>query len=185
MSTRILGLLTTTAAASVALTAGIAAAAAAAAPPPAPEPVAPAVAQPHAPDRPTAPDAPSAPDRPSAAEAPSQAAPPEAESEPSAKDTSDAADAASGKVLKECADADCEVKVRDGQVIKFDKKFNMAPVRIGIVRDQISFTSRGKGTTMVSTMNASRSHSSVGYNGITFSPRMNRDGSITLRVSHN
>ncbi|MEV4678730.1 hypothetical protein AB0K34_44415 [Actinomadura sp. NPDC049382] len=196
MSPRIRGLHTTTAAAWGAHPAGHAAAGAAA-PPPAPDPAPPAVAQPPAAEQPAADqpaaDEPSDAAPPSEAEEPSQAAPPAAEqpseaappeSKPSTKDTKDTKDGKHAKELKECADADCEVKVRDGQVIKLDKKYGMAPIRIRVDENRITLSSRGQGTVMSSSMNASRSNSSVTYNGITFSPRLNRDGSITMKVSH-
>ncbi|MEU5995270.1 hypothetical protein ABZ806_40365 [Spirillospora sp. NPDC047418] len=162
MSTRILGLLTTTAAASLALTGGIAAATAYAAAPP-PEP---AVSDP-------------VPDAAPPADPPADAAEPAASPSPSAKDDKD------GKELTECADADCEVKVRDGQTIKLDEKYGLDPVHIKIEGSRVTFSIRGQRTNMVSTLDAGQSaNASATYNGITFRPRMAKDGTMTLQVSH-
>ncbi|CNF54757.1 Uncharacterised protein [Mycobacterium tuberculosis] len=160
MSTRILGLLTTTAAISVALTAGIAAAAAAAAPPPAPDPAVPQIAAQQPP-----------------------AAPP-AETAPSGQSAAEGQDAAeSAKADKDCADANCEIKVHDGQTIRFDKKYQLAPVHIGIEGDQVTISSHSRHAAMVSTMSATRAGSSVTNNGVTFRPKLNRDGTITLKIT--
>jgi hypothetical protein len=163
MSTRILGLLTTTAAVSLTLTGGIAAATAYAAAPP-PEP---AVSDP-------VPDASPPADPP--ADAAEPAASPSPSASPSAKDD---------KELKECADADCEVKVRDGQTIKLDKKYGLDPVHIKIEGSRVTFSIRGKRTNMVSTLDAGLStNASATYNGITFRPQMAKDGTMNLKVSH-
>jgi hypothetical protein len=160
MSTRILGLLTTTAAISVALTAGIAAAAAAA-PPPAPDPAPPQIA------------------------AQQPAAAPPAETAPSGQSAAEGQDATaeSGKDDKDCADANCEIKVHDGQTIRFDKKYQLAPVHIGIEGNQVTISSHSRHAAMVSTMSATRAGSSVTNNGVTFRPKLNRDGTITLKIT--
>lgn len=155
MSIRVLGLLTTTTAVSLTLTAGIAAASAYAAPPPEP-----AVSDP----------APSA--------APSAAAPSSDAADPSAPPAAEG-----DKELKECADAECEVKVHDGQTIKLDKKYGLDPIHIKIDDSRATFTIRSKSTKMISTVDA-KTNTSATYNGITFRPRLNKDGTMTLKISH-
>ena len=165
MSTRFLALFTTTAAVSVTLTAGIAAATASlAAPPPSPAADAPA----------------SAPPSPSASPEPSSST----SSSPSS--STSAAPSAEDDGAKECADADCEIKIHDGQTITLDKKYGVAPIHIGIEGSRVTFTIRGSGSSMKSTVDAGwRGDTSATYNGITLRPRQNRDGTMTLKISHN
>ncbi|MER7545729.1 hypothetical protein ABTW95_22270 [Spirillospora sp. NPDC127506] len=157
MSTRFLALFTTTAAVSVTLTAGIAAATASlAAPPPSPAAGAPA------------------------------AAPPSPSASPSPSSSPSAAPSAEDDGAKECADADCEIKIHDGQTITLDKKYGVAPIHIGIEGSRVTFTIRGSGSSMKSTVDAGwRGDASATYNGITLRPRQNRDGTMTLKISHN
>ncbi|WP_396447657.1 hypothetical protein [Actinomadura sp.] len=161
MSTRFLALFTTTAAVSVTLTAGIAAATASlAAPPPSPAADAPAAAPPS----------------PSASPSPSSSPSSSTSAAPSAEDDG----------AKECADADCEIKIHDGQTITLDKKYGVAPIHIGIEGSRVTFTIRGSGSSMKSTVDAGwRGDTSATYNGITLRPRQNRDGTMTLKISHN
>ena len=167
MSIRVLGLLTTTAAVSLTLTAGIAAASASM----------------------TAPSAPS--DRLVSDQAPIEAPPPapaddtppaNAAASPAAADAADDADDAA---LKECADAECEVKVRNGQTIKLDEKYGVDPIHLKIDGTRVTFTIRSENSKMTSTVDAGwGTGTSATYNNITLSPRMNKDGSMTLKVSH-
>ncbi len=107
---------------------------------------------------------------------PSPSATPTASPSPSAKDD---------KELKECADADCEVTVQDGQTIKLDKKYGLDPIHIKIDDSRVTFTIRGANTKMISQVDASQmSNTSATYNGITFRPRMTKDGKMTLKISH-
>ncbi|NEA22928.1 hypothetical protein, partial [Actinomadura bangladeshensis] len=110
---------------------------------------------------------------------PAQAAPP-----PAADGGDSAADTGTdAKGPKECADAECEIKIHDDQTIRFDKKYKLDPVHIGIDGNLVTLSSHGWNGTMVSTMNATRSGSSVTNNGITFRPKLERDGTISLKIS--
>jgi hypothetical protein len=169
MSTRIIGLLTTTAAVSLALGGGFASASLAA-PPPAPPGAASAQAPDQAPHQASdpAPDANAAPQTP-----PSAAAAPKGK--PAAKDGTD---------LGACADAQCQVQISDGQKITLDKKYGMDPIHIGIDGDRVTFTTHGRSSKMVTSVDASWPSSTATYNGITLRPHKAKDGSMILDISH-
>lgn len=161
MSARILGLLTTTAA-TLALTAGMAGPSLAAPPPADPaSDKAPQVAPP-------------------ASSVTSKSSVSSAASEPSASSS-----AKDGTDLAACMDATCEVQVRDGQKIPLDRKYGLKPVEVDIRGDRATFTMEdNRNSKMKTSMDVSGPNSSATYNGITFRPRMTKDGNMIVNVSH-
>jgi len=155
MSTRVTGLLTMAAAVSMTLTAGIAAASTSLAAPP---------PSPH-----------------------DQAPPPAAAAEGHAAPSAEGAEKSKpGSDFKECADADCEVTIRDGQSIKLGKEYGGSTIRVKTEDNRVTFIIRGEDTRLTSTVDASpTSTTTASYNGVTFRPRMNKDGSVNLKISHN
>ncbi|GGV27348.1 hypothetical protein GCM10010182_57920 [Actinomadura cremea] len=178
MSTRNLGLLTTTAVAALALGgfAGTALASAAPEPPgagPAPAaadaPPQPAAAMPAMPEMPAA--APAGPEKP-AAKPEKPAAKPE---KPAAKD---------GTNLKACADGECEVVLRDGDEIKLDEKFGMEPIRVERKGTRVTFTLKGSGSMVTTAVDSRRPGATLYWNGLTLRPRIGEDGELVVKLSH-
>lgn len=194
MSTRIFGLLTTTAAA-LALTASVGAASTAmAAPPPAPpaSDAEPAPEAESAPDAEPAPDADAAPETGAAPQPPQDAEPAEpgkpakpAKPATPAKPAKPAGKqvAKDGTDLKACMDAECEVKIKDGQEIKLDKKYGLKPIKVKVDGSQVTFIIQRGNSKMTTSTNAAQPNSTSSYNGLTLRPRMTKDGSIILTMS--
>ncbi|TDD70342.1 hypothetical protein E1293_34825 [Actinomadura darangshiensis] len=178
MSTRTLGLVTTTAAISLALTGGIAAAAAAAPPPTPPETGSASGANP-APDPDAVPENPNAADPDAAQQDPAAAPEKPAQQPPKAKSA-----AKDGTDLAACMDAKCEVEVKDGDEIALDKKYGMDPIHVKVDGTRVTFSIRENGSKMLSSMDASWSNSATSYNGIMLRPHKAKDGSIILNMSH-
>lgn len=80
-------------------------------------------------------------------------------------------------------DANCEVQVRDGQSIAFDKQYGIEPIRIGVRGRQVTFTAQNGNSKNTSSIDASSSNSAASYNGLTLRPRMAPDGSVILTIS--
>ncbi|MEV3924093.1 hypothetical protein [Actinomadura coerulea] len=182
MSTRILGLLTTTAAISMALSGGVAAASVArSAPPPAP-PQANArsgdSASDPAPDQNAAANA-----EPNSNTAPQQNSAPEQEAAPMSppKGRSEAKD---GTDLKACEDAECQIEIKDGQTIKFDRKLGIDPLHVRQDGNRVTFSSRGRNGVMVASMDASWPRATATYNGLTLRPHRAKNGAMILDISH-
>ncbi|MEU9841267.1 hypothetical protein AB0C69_18815 [Actinomadura sp. NPDC048032] len=200
MSTRILGLLTTTAAISVALSGGVAAASVArTAPPPAPPQAdAPPGTNPAlgtgpftmdsssdpAPDQNAAANAEPKPDtaqEPAAAPRPNAAPEQEAPAPKAPKGRSEARD---GTDLKACEDAECQVEIKDGQTIKFDRRLGLDPLHVKVDGNRLTFSSRGRNGVMVASMDASWPGATATFNGLTLRPHRAKNGSMILDVSH-
>ncbi|TDC96153.1 hypothetical protein [Actinomadura sp. 7K507] len=166
MSTRILALLTT-AAAALALAGGITAAnASPAAPPPEPSAGAPAPA-PAAP----APAAPAPDASPSAS--PSSTESPE-------KEDAGKEDAA----LEDCRDADCEIEIKDGQEIKLDDGLGAESIKVEVKGTRVTFTVRNKHSRAVTSMEAQGPGTTANFNGLTLRPHRGEDGKLMLELSH-
>ncbi|MFA1539660.1 hypothetical protein [Actinomadura monticuli] len=113
-------------------------------------------------------------------EAPPPAASAEGQAAPAAEESKADAD------FRECADADCEVTIRDGQTIKLGEQYGGSTVRVKTEDQRVTFIIRGQDTRLTSTVDASpTSATTASYNGVTFRPRMNKDGSVNLKISHN
>ncbi|MFD0905496.1 hypothetical protein [Actinomadura sediminis] len=161
MSTRNLGLLTTTAVAALAL-GGFAGTALAAAPNP-----------PGADTVPASDTVPAAGTVPPVAEAsPKPAAKP---AKPAAKDGTD---------LEACADGACEVVLEDGQEIKLDDRFGIDPIGVEIKGTRVTFTLKNTDSTMITSVDARNPDASVHWNDLTLRPRMTEDGKLVVNVSH-
>ncbi|NDU77522.1 hypothetical protein GWI34_33610 [Actinomadura sp. DSM 109109] len=201
MSTRILGLLGTTAAITVALGGGVAAASAARTmPPPAPpvapdapqakpsgngnpafdldpftvnpaDPALPAKSDPN-PDQNAANAAPK-PDTAAQQDAAAPGTPPRGRSE--ARDGTD---------LKACEDARCQVEIKDGQTIRFDRRLQLDPLHIKIDGNRVTFSSKGRHGVMVTSMNANGPHANANYNGLTLRPHRAKNGAMILDIAH-
>ncbi|GAA4398928.1 hypothetical protein GCM10023088_83450 [Actinomadura verrucosospora] len=198
MSTRILGLLTTTAAISVALSGGIAAASVArTAPPPAPPQAdAPPGTNPALGTGPFTMDSSSdpAPDQNAAANAePNTAQEPAAAPRPNAAPEQEAAapkapkgrsEARDGTDLKACEDAECQVEIKDGQTIKFDRRLGLDPLHVKVDGNRLIFSSRGRKGVMVASMDASWPRATATFNGLTLRPHRAKNGAMILDVSH-
>ncbi|MES9609492.1 hypothetical protein [Actinomadura sp. NPDC000929] len=198
MSTRILGLLTTTAAISVALSGGIAAASVArTAPPPAPPQAdAPPGTNPALGTGPFTMDSSSdpAPDQNAAANAePNTAQEPAAAPRPNAAPEQEAAapkapkgrsEARDGTDLKACEDAECQVEIKDGQTIKFDRRLGLDPLHVKVDGNRLIFSSRGRNGVMVASMDASWPRATATFNGLTLRPHRAKNGAMILDVSH-
>lgn len=198
MSTRILGLLTTTAAISVALSGGVAAASVArTAPPPAPnassgtnpafdmdpftinsvsDPAQAPNANPNPAANAESKSAANAEPKPNTAPKPDAAAP---ESPPKGK-----SEAKDGTDLKACEDAECQVEIKDGQTITFDRKLGLDPLHIKIEGSRVTFSSRGRNGVMITSIDAAGSRSNATYNGLTLRPHRAKNGAMILDVSH-
>ncbi|SNS45920.1 hypothetical protein [Actinomadura mexicana] len=189
MSTRILGLLTTTAAISVALSGGVAAASVErTAPPPAPPQAnAPSGTNPAFDMDPftinsvsdPAPDpnaAANAEPKPNTAPEPNAAAP---ESPPRGR-----SEAKDGTDLKACEDAECQVEIKDGQTITFDRKLGLDPLHIKIDGSRVTFSSRGRNGVMITSIDAAWSRSNATYNNLTLRPHRAKNGAMILDISH-
>ncbi|MGP4021701.1 hypothetical protein [Actinomadura sp. 3N407] len=156
MSTRILALLTTTAA-TLTLAGGITAALAA--PPPSP---------------PTSDAVPSPAASPSTAPAASPPASPSATPSPGKDDAA----------LEECRDADCEIEITDGQEIVLDEKYGMKPIKVDVDGTLVTFTIRTANSEAKTTVYANGPNTSANFNGLTLRPHMTKDGKVMLTVSH-
>ncbi|GAA0216431.1 hypothetical protein GCM10009527_010670 [Actinomadura nitritigenes] len=111
-----------------------------------------------------------------------------------AADAPSAADAPKGRKsaakdgtdLNACLDADCEVEVADGQRIPLDPKYGVDGIDVRTDGPRVFFTASGRNSKMVTSMDTSwaGTGSSSTVNGLTFRPRMTKDGKIIVRVSH-
>ncbi|MBE1533758.1 hypothetical protein [Actinomadura algeriensis] len=163
MSTRNLGLLTTTAVAALAF-GGLAGSALAAAAPNPPE----------AADKPAAKPAVRPMKSPTMPEMPQMPAMP---AKPAAKDAADGAD------LKACGDGKCDVVVQDGDEIKLDDEFGIDPIGVDVHGSRVTFTLKNNAQHMVTVVDASQ-HATVHWNGLTLRPRMTDDGKVVVNLSH-
>jgi len=202
MSTRMLGLLTTTAAISVALGGGVAAASVARTmPPPAPPRAnAPSGTNPafdmdpftvNTASEPAPVQAPNANPNPAANPAANPANPAaNAEPKPNTAPEQDAAapkgtsEAKDGTDLKACEDAECQVEVKDGQTITFDPKLGMDPLHIKIEGSRVTFSSRGRHGVMITSIDAASPRSNANYDGLTLRPHRAKNGAMILDISH-
>ncbi|MGI5206808.1 hypothetical protein ACQEU6_35190 [Spirillospora sp. CA-108201] len=217
MSTRILGLLTTTAAVSLALSGGVAAASVARTAPPPAAPAPPAPPQAIAPsgtnpafdmdpftmnpsDPAPAPNAnpnsaanaepkPNTAPEPGTAPEPNAPKPNAAPEQGAAAPKSNAAPrgrsgAKDGTDLKACEDAECQVEIKDGQTITFDRRLGIDPLKVKIEGDRVTFSSRGRHGVMITSIDASRPHSNATYNNITLRPHRAKNGAMILDISH-
>ncbi|WP_339155409.1 hypothetical protein [Actinomadura luteofluorescens] len=211
MSTRILGLLTTTAAVTVALGGVAAASVARTAPPPAPPQAnAPGDTNPSfdmgpftmnsasdpAPESNANPNsAANAEPKPNTAQEPNTAPEPDsAAPKPNAEPKPDAAapksppkggsEAKDGTDLKACEDAECQVEVRDGQTIKFDRKLGIDPLHVKIDGSRVILSSRGRNGMMATSIDSAWPRSSTTYNGLTLRPHRAKNGAMILDISH-
>ncbi|MEO3829853.1 hypothetical protein [Actinomadura sp. B10D3] len=90
-----------------------------------------------------------------------------------------------GTRLAACMDATCEVEVRDGQKIPLDPKYGLKPVKVDLRGNRAIFTledARNPKTKTV--MDVAGTNSTASYNGITFRPRMTKNGNAIVDVSH-
>ncbi|GGQ04272.1 pyruvate/2-oxoglutarate dehydrogenase complex dihydrolipoamide acyltransferase (E2) component [Actinomadura coerulea] len=183
MSTRILGLLTTTAAVSMALSGGVAAASVARnAPPPAPPQ---ANAQSGHPASDPAPDQNAAANaEPKPNTAPQQNSAPEQQAAAPESPPKGRSEAKDGTDLKACEDAECQVEIKDRQTIKFDRKLGMDPLHVRLDGNRVTFSSRGRNGVMVASMDASWPRATTTYNGLTLRPHRAKNGAMILDVSH-
>ncbi|MEU8120923.1 hypothetical protein AB0C21_19620 [Spirillospora sp. NPDC049024] len=202
MSTRIPGLLTATAAISVALTGVAAASGPQTAPPPAPPApnldtnpaydINPAYglnpssdgSSENAAPRPRSADPKPRADEAEAPEAEAPKSPPKHKSKHKPKGKPEPkSEAEDGTDLEACEDAQCQVEVKDGQTITFDKKYGMAPLHIKIEGRRLTFTARGRQGTLTASLDTDGPSSGT-YNGITLRPHRGKDGSVILDISH-
>ncbi|MEV4008150.1 hypothetical protein [Actinomadura sp. NPDC049753] len=189
MSTRILGLLTTTAAISMTLSGGVAAASVArTAPPPAPPQAdAPPGTNPALGTGPFTMDSSSdpAPDQNAAANAePKPNAAPEQEAAAPKSPPRGRSEAKDGTDLKACEDAECQVEIKDGQTIEFDRKLGLDPLHVRVDGNRLTFSSRGRNGVMIASMDASWPRATTTYNGLTLRPHRAKNGAMILDVSH-
>ncbi|MWA05470.1 hypothetical protein F8568_034925 [Actinomadura sp. LD22] len=91
-----------------------------------------------------------------------------------------------GKNLDACLDADCEVEVESGQRIPLDPKYGVNGIDVRTDGPRVVFTANGRNSKMVTSMDATiaGSGSSSTVNGLTFRPRMTKDGRIIVQVTH-
>ncbi|MBO2462847.1 hypothetical protein [Actinomadura violacea] len=91
-----------------------------------------------------------------------------------------------GTNLNACRDASCEVEVADGEQIPLDPKYGLDGIDVRRDGPQVIFTAHGRDSKMVTSMDASwaGSGSSSTVNGLTFRPRMSKDGKIIVQISH-
>ncbi|WP_051301007.1 hypothetical protein [Actinomadura rifamycini] len=167
MSTRNLGLLTSTAVAAFAL-GGFAAAALGDAPATLGADTVPAaaVAAPNPPVVPAPPAPPEPPPGPKSAAKPAKAA------------------AADGRDLAACTDGKCEVIVQDGDVIKLDDRFRMGPIGVGIDGGLVTFTRQDDGTRATTTIMTGITSTQIHWSGLTLRPRMTEEGELVLKLRH-
>ncbi|SFN81106.1 MULTISPECIES: hypothetical protein [Actinomadura] len=117
-----------------------------------------------------------------------EVAPPASSVSSTSSSTSSASSSSSAKDgtdLAACMDATCEVQVRDGQKIPLDRKYGLKPVEVDVRGNRAIFTledARNPKTKTV--MDVAGGDSSATYNGITFRPRMTKDGNVIVDVSH-
>ncbi|HEU5032951.1 MAG TPA: hypothetical protein VFV01_49095 [Spirillospora sp.] len=91
-----------------------------------------------------------------------------------------------GTNLNACLDADCEVEVASGQRIPLDPKYGVDGIDVRTDGPRVIFTAQGRDSKMVTSMDASwaGAGSSSTVNGLTFRPRMTKDGKIIVKISH-
>ncbi|MEU6753714.1 hypothetical protein ABZ914_46440 [Spirillospora sp. NPDC046719] len=95
-------------------------------------------------------------------------------------------EAKDGTDLNACLDADCEVEVKSGQRIPLDPKYGVDGIDVRTDGPRVVFTANGRDSKMVTSMDATwaGTGSSSTVNGLTFRPRMTKDGKIIVQVSH-
>ncbi|WP_141581023.1 hypothetical protein [Actinomadura sp. WMMA1423] len=194
MSTRIPGLLTATAAISVAFTGAAAASAPSAAPPPVPAPPsANGLLAPY-PSSGTSPSFGMNPGSDPAADAnaaprpkadPKPAEPEPGAAAPKAEPPKDRPQAEDGTDLKACEDAKCQVEIRDGQTITFDRRFGISALQVGIDGSRVTFTARGRIGRTTATLDTSSPITSATFNGVTLRPHRAENGAVILDISNN
>lgn len=167
MSTRNLGLLTSTAAVAFAF-GGFAGAALVDAPNPHGTNTVPAAAV-AAPEPPVEPAKPAAPAKPAVPSTPAKSAKAVAED---------------GTDLKSCADGKCEVVVRDGDVIKLDDRFRMGPIGVEVEGNYVTLTRRDDGTRATITVAPGMGSAYIYWDGLSMRPRMTEDGEVVLKLRH-
>ncbi|QFG21770.1 hypothetical protein [Actinomadura sp. WMMB 499] len=196
MSTRNLGLLTTTAVAALAL-GGFAGAALAAPNPPGSEGEPAAIAAPAVPEPPEAPKAPKAPEappRPAMPEPKPAAKPAKPEPKPAAEPAMPEpaimpakprhSAAKDGRNLEACADGRCEVVVRDGDTIKLDDKFGVKPIRIEMRGEQVTFSRKDGSSKLTTSATAGYPGGTIHWNGLTMRIHKSAEGELILKLSH-
>ncbi|MEU9016399.1 hypothetical protein [Actinomadura sp. NPDC048394] len=123
---------------------------------------------------------------PSVSDAAAPAAAPSPSGGPAAAPKGKKGAAKDGTDLNACLDADCEVEVASGQRIPLDPKYGVDGIDVRTDGPRVIFTAQGRDSKMVTSMDASwaGAGSSSTVNGLTFRPRMTKDGKIIVKISH-
>ncbi|MFB4297867.1 hypothetical protein [Actinomadura sp. NTSP31] len=124
---------------------------------------------------------------PSAAAASPDAASPSPSASPSGKAPKGKKGAAKdGTDLEACRDADCEVEVASGQTIPLDPKYGLDGIDVRTEGPRVIFTAQGRDSKMTTSMDASwtGASSSSTVNGLTFRPHMTKDGKVIVKITH-
>lgn len=103
---------------------------------------------------------------------------------PSASPVPENATEKDGNDPESCKDADCEVTVADGQKITLDKKYGLDPIEVRIEGTRVTFIMEGRHSHMSASLNAARPNAGATFDRVTLRPRIAKDGTVILRVSH-
>ncbi|QXJ22065.1 hypothetical protein AGRA3207_003004 [Actinomadura graeca] len=117
-------------------------------------------------------------------DAPAAADPPPAPAkDPRAPSAGGSSGAKDGTDLTACLDAECDVEVQSGQQIKIDKQYGADSVGVKRNGSQVTLTVHRGSAKMVTMLDAGAAHSSSTFNDLVFQPRLGKNGALILTIS--